>query len=196
MRVKGRPRRFRLSIRINSQLYLALQLAASTKHVTVSTLVEQMVWASLSKMASGNITERLRHVHALINEIVAEEGVQRFHAQGQGEETTRRDIRANVEGQDRRNPLSEKTTLALEQLYDLTQSERVKNTETRAAMYSVLARLATVNARILNNAAEEYVALEVHRLREEDKELEASTRELEERPQAEEKAESENHTVG
>jgi predicted DNA-binding ribbon-helix-helix protein len=68
-RVKGSPRRSRLSIRINSQLYLALQLAASTKHVTVSALVERMVWESLSKMASGNITERLRHVHALINEI-------------------------------------------------------------------------------------------------------------------------------
>ena len=54
-------------------------------------------------------------------------------------------------------------------------------------MYSVLARLAAVNARILNDAAKEQILAEIQHLREENQGLEASTRELEERVQTKER---------
>jgi hypothetical protein len=174
----GYKRSFQLHVKISSQLYLGLRGAAAAGGLTVSALVEEALWKFLSELASksgAQVFERLRHANSLIQEVVALAHKTPLMAEKDAENIHETDPR-----QRRRNQLSEKSSAAFEQVYDLCQSERLAGeNRMRAAMYAVLARLAAVNEIILQGASEEEVLKEIRRLNEERERFEEHTRKLE-----------------
>jgi hypothetical protein len=169
-----------LNINITAGLYLGIARDAKRKRTTISVIVEQALWKYLSKItSSGDISERLRYAHALVNGVIVtaskvplqdKKGPANIH------EKTQRQIR--------RNALSEKTHAALDAVSELAESEKLAaENQMRAAMYAVVASLATVDALILRDAAEEEILDEIAELREEAAKFEEATRELETRTQ-------------
>ncbi len=72
-RITGFPRRFRMQLHLSATQYLALQKAADYKHMTRSRIVEEALWAHLSKLTINmNIVERLRYANSLIHQALAE----------------------------------------------------------------------------------------------------------------------------
>lgn len=159
-------------------MFLNLHRAAALRRISVSEFVEESLERTLSKItASGDIIKRLRYAQALVNDVIIfarKEPLQGKKGPANIHEETARQIR--------RNELSDKTHAAMEQVYGLAQSEKLAaENQTRAAMYTVLASLATVDALILKDAADEEVLAEIAKLREEDAKFEETTRELESR---------------
>ena len=137
----------------------------------------------MSKLAShsaAHIFERLRHTNALIQEVVAtaykiplqtEKSVANIHE---------KDAR-----QSRRNQLSQKSSAAFDQVYELCQSESLaEKNEMRGTMYAILARLATANEMLLQGASEEEILKEIAQLNEERRRFEENTRKLEQQGKA------------
>jgi hypothetical protein len=126
--------------------------------------------------SSGNIYERLRAAHALVNEIIVfarKEPLQTKKGPSNIHEKTPRQLR--------RNEFSGKTHAAFDQIYDLAQSEKLaQENQVRVGAFMTLASLATIDALILMNAGEEVID-EIAKLREVDSKFEEATRELEAR---------------
>ena len=168
-------------MKASAQLYLGLNQAAKLKHTTVSGIIEEASWRLLSKITlSGNIYERLRGAHALVNEVVvlaSKVPLQEKKGPPNVHEKTQRQLR--------RNELSDKTHAAVDEVYELAQSEKLaKENQTRASMYAIIASLATIDALILKDAGEEEILDEIAALREADNKFEEATRELETRTQS------------
>jgi aminoglycoside phosphotransferase (APT) family kinase protein len=90
------------------------------------------------------------------------------------------DVHAKEARQERRNELSQKAHTATNQVFDIAQSEALaQENQVRAEMYRVLAHLATVDALILKDAAEEEILEAIEKLRREQREYEEATRKLE-----------------
>ena len=157
---------------------LACIEAAKLKHTTVSVIVEDASWEYLSSLAiSGNVVERLRHASSLITEVVVT--ANKLPLQ---EHKGPVDIHERKGRQERRNDLSEKTNAATSQVYELAQSEKLaEENQLRGTMYAILAHLATVNELILKDAAEEEILAEIDKLRQEQRDFEENTRQLEAR---------------
>jgi regulator of RNase E activity RraB len=91
------------------------------------------------------------------------------------------DIHTRETRQRRRNELSAKALEAFDQVYEIAQTEALAEAnELRIAAFEVLAHLAEVNSSILRDASEEEILAEMEKLREEQRNFEAATRELEE----------------
>jgi len=185
-KAKGRPRRMHLHVLISPQLQLSLMHEAARNHETVGMFVERALWKLLGQIAArkgARIVERLRHANALIEEVVALgspimiAGTVRIP----GQTTPPPDIHVKEPRQQRRNRISDKSSAAFDEVYDLAQTEAVaSNNKTRAMMYMVLARLAEVNEALLRGASEEEVLAEIAKLREEQERFEEATRVMEE----------------
>jgi len=187
--VHGRRRSAYLHIRLSSQLQLALKELAGLKHVTVSYLVERMLWKGLSKEAArkgAKLFARMHHANALLNAIVAETmsvtiagSVKALGEPERKPETE--DIHQAEMRQSRRNRTSRKVEAAIEEVYELAQSEALaEENQARAVFYAVLAHLALVSEHILQGASEEEVLMELRKLREDQERFEETTRKLEE----------------
>jgi hypothetical protein len=178
-RYKGNPRKLHLNIRITPQLQFALMNAAAINHVTVSHYVEDVLWKALSKEAArkgAKLHERLRHVNALIEQVIAE-GLAVTVA-GQAGSV---DIHTAGERQQRRNRISDKCEAALNEVYELAQSQALaQQNQTRAIFYAIFAQLAHVNETLLKGASDEEIMTEIQKLREEQERFEDATRQLEE----------------
>lgn len=177
-RIHGFPRRFQVHATVSAQLYLGLNEAANLKHTTVSGIVEAASWRYLSSLSlSGDVVQRLRQASSLITQVVVV--ANKLPLQ---EHKGSVDIHQRGGRQERRNELSEKTNSATSQVYELAQSEKLaEESQLRASMYAVLAHLATVNELILKDAAEEEILAEIDKLRQEQRNFEENTRQLEER---------------
>jgi hypothetical protein len=132
-------------------------------------LIEEAVWGFLSKLASrsgARIFQRLRYANTLIQEVVA------F--------AHKVPLQQGKDPQHRRDPLGQKTALAFDQVYELSQSETLAGeSEMRRTMYAVLATLATVNKMILDGASDEEIRQETQKLNGERLAFEEHTRRLE-----------------
>lgn len=182
-RRKGSRRRFKLIVRVNSRLYLTVHEAAVAKNRTMSSIVEEALWRFLGQLSmyeGAKVFERLRHAQALIDEVIA-----LAHKVPLQAEKSPTNIHEKEARQRRRNEISEKSTAAFDEIYDLCQSERLASeAEMRAVMYGLLARLAAANEALLEGASEEEVLVEIQKMREERQRFEKHTRELEARSQA------------
>ncbi len=180
-RITGFPRRFRMQLHLSATQYLALQKAADYKHMTRSRIVEEALWAHLSKLTINmNIVERLRYANSLIHQALAE--AYKLPLQEQKGPVN---IHETQTRQDRRNKLSQKMDTAFDQIYELSQSEQVAGqNQMRAVMYGLLTHMAATNEKILRGAAEEQILAEVTKLREEQRAFEEATRQLEEQAKA------------
>lgn len=130
----------------------------------------------------ARLYERLRHANALIDEVVALafaiEPAGRVQLPGQAAPA---DIHEKEPRHRRRNRISEKTSAAFDEVYDLAQTEALaSNNKTRATMYMVLARLAEVNEALLKDASDEEIMAEIEKLREDQERFEEATRIMEE----------------
>jgi len=181
-RITGHPRRFMLRTNISAQLYLGLSRAAQLKHVTDGKIIEEALWAYLSRLTlQGDIIQRIHHAQGLIDQVIAEAHKLPLQAQ-KGPPN----IHTTRERQERRNRISDKTTSAFNQIYELAQSEHLsEQNQMRAEMYAILARLATVNELILRGAAEEEILAELSEMREERNNFDEATRQLETRARTE-----------
>jgi len=181
-RITGHPRMFLLRTRISAQLYLGLSRAARLKRVTYGKIVEEALWAYLSKLTlQGDIIQRIRHAEGLIDQLIAE-----AHKLPLQKQKGPPNIHTPRERQDRRNSISDKTTSAFNQIYVLAQSEQLaEQSQMRAEMYAILARLASVNELILRGAAEEEILVELSQMREERHNFDEATRKLEARARTE-----------
>jgi hypothetical protein len=158
---------------------------AGVKHVTVSYFVERTLWKGLSKEAAkkgAKLFARMHHADSLINEIIAEfmaiRPAGRLRIPGQPEPEN---IHETESRQNRRNRVSQKVEAAIEEVYELAQSEALaEENQTRAVFYGVFAQLAQVNENILEGASNEEVLAEIEKLRQEQKRFEETTRKLEE----------------
>ena len=183
--VRGHRRSGRLHVRLSPQLQLALKEIAIVKHVTVSYFVERTLWKGLSKEAArkgAKLFARMHHADALIGEIIAEfmaprpAGHLRIPGQPEPENMHEAESRQN-----RRNRVSQAVEAAIEEVYELAQSEALaEENHARAVFYGLFAHLAQVNENILEGASEEEVLAEIEKLRQEQKRFEETTRKLEE----------------
>ena len=170
---------------ISPQLQLCLMNEAARNHATVAMIVEQMLWRAMGQIAArkgARLHERLRHANALIDEVVAEafpiEPAGHVQIPGQAAPV---DIHEKEPRHERRNRISEKTSAAFDEVYDLAQTEALASqNRTRAIMYMVLARLAEVNEALLKDASDEEVLAEIEKLREDQESFEEATRIMEE----------------
>ena len=180
-RITGFPRRFRMQLHLSASQYLALQKAADYKHMTRSRIVEEALWAHLSKLTiNSNMVERLRYANSLIHEALAE-----AYKIPLKEQKDAVNIHETQTRQERRNKLSQKMDTAFDQIYKLSQSEQVAGqNQMRAVMYGLLTHMAATNEKILRGAAEEEILAEVTKLREEQRLFEETTRQLEEQAKA------------
>lgn len=175
-RVLGHPRKFSLNIKITAQLYFGLLKVSKLKHRTMSVIAEDALWEYLSRLSnSGKVVERLRHASSLVTEVVIT--ASKLPLQEQKGPV---DVHERKGRQDRRNDLSEKTNAATSQVYELAQSEKLaEENQLRGSMYAILAHLTTVNELILRDAAEEEILAEIDKLRQEQRDFEENTRQLE-----------------
>jgi len=180
-RITGHPRRFRMQLLLSASQYLALQKAADYKHMTRSRIVEEALWANLSKLTiNTNIVERLLYANSLIHQALAE--AYKAPLQEQKGPVNIHEAQAR---QERRNKLSQKMDTAFDEIYELSQSEQVAaQNQMRAVMYALLTHMAATNEKILRGAAEEEILAEVTKLREEQRAFEEATRQLEEQAKA------------
>jgi len=180
-RITGFPRKFRIQLRLSATQYLALQESADYKHVTRNRLVEEALWAHLSKLAvNSNVLERLRYASSLIHQALAE--AYKIPLKEQKGPTNIHETQAR---QERRNKLSQKMETAFDQIYELSQSEQLAGqNQMRATMYGLLSHAAATNEMILRGAAEEEILAEITKLREEQRAFEEATRQLEEQTKA------------
>lgn len=180
-RITGFPRKFRLQLYFSATQYLALQKAADYKHMTRSRIVEEALWAYLSKLSvDSNIIERLHLANSLIHQALAEA----FKLPLQ-ERKDPMNIHETQTRQERRNRLSQKMEEAFDQIYELSQSEQIAGqNQMRAAMYRLLTHMAATNELILRGAAEEEILAELTKLREDQSAYEEATRHLEEQAKA------------
>lgn len=183
--VRGRRRKARLEMRLSPQLQLALKGMAGLKHVTVSYLVERMLWKGLSKEAArkgAKLFARMHHANALLSEIIAETTVISIAGQvtipGQ---PVPENVHEEEPRQRRRNRVCQKVEAAIDEVYELAQSEALaEENQARAVFYAVLAHLAQVNEHTLQGASDEEVLAEIRKLREDQERFEETTRKLEE----------------
>ena len=183
--MRGHRRSGQLHVRLSPQLHLALKEMADVKHVTVSYFIERTLWKGLSKEAArkgARLFARMHHANALISEVIAEfmtiSVAGHVTIPGQPEPE---DIHEAEPRQDRRNRVSKKVEAAIEEVYELAQTEALaEENQTRAVFYGVLAHLAQVNENTLQGAANEEVLAEIEKLRQEQKRFEETTRKLEE----------------
>jgi hypothetical protein len=180
-RITGFPRRFRMQLQFSASQYLALQKAADYKHMTRSRIVEEAIWAHLSKLTvNSDIVQRLRYANSLIHEALAE-----AYKTPLKEQKDAANIHENQTRHERRNKLSEKMNAAFDQIYELSQSEQVAGqNQMRAVMYALLTHMAATNEQILRGAAEEEILAEVSKLHEEQRAFEEATRQLEDQAKA------------
>ena len=158
---------------------------ADLKHVTVSYLVERMLWKGLSKEASkkgAKLFARMHHADALISDIIAEVmggGIRvAGHLTVPGEPENVHETEAR---QERRNRVSRKVEAAIDEVYELAQSEALaEENQARAVFYGVFGQLAQVNENILQGASDEEILVEIRKLRKEQERFEEATRKLEE----------------
>jgi hypothetical protein len=181
-RVTGFPRRFRMQVRLSATQYLALQKAADYKRMTRSRIVEEALWAHLSRLTvDSNILERLRYAGGLIHQSLAEAYKQPLKEE-KGPVANIHEAQAR---QERRNRLSQRMDAAFEAIYELSQSEQVAaQNQMRAAMYGLLTHMAATMEMILRGAAEEEILAEMSKLHEEQRAYEEATRQLEEQTKA------------
>ena len=181
-RITGHPRMFMLKTKISAQLYLGLNRAAQLKRVTIGKIVEEALWAYLSKLTlKGDIIQRIHHAQSLMDQLVAEACKVPLQAQ-KGPPN----IHSARERQARRNSISDKTTSAFNQIYELAQAEQItEQSQIRGVIYAVLARLASVNELILRGAAEEEILAELSQMGEERHNFDEATRQLEARARTE-----------
>lgn len=161
--------------------YLALQKAADYKHMTRSRIVEEALWAHLSKLTvNSNILDRLRYANGLIHQALAE-----AYKQPLQEHKGAANIHEAQARQERRNKLSQKMETAFDQIYELSQSEQLAgHNQMRATMYALLSHTAATNEMILRGAAEEEILAELSKLREKQRAFEEATKQLEEQAKA------------
>jgi hypothetical protein len=180
-RITGFPRRFRIQLRLSATQYLALQKAADYKHMTRSRIVEEALWAYLSKLTvNSNIMNRLRYANSLIHQALAEAYKQPLQEQKGSANIHEARVR-----QERRNKLFQKMETAFDQIYELSQSVQLAGqNQMRAAMYALLSHAAATNEMILRGAAEEEILGEISKLREEQRAFEEDMRQLEEQAKA------------
>jgi cobyrinic acid a,c-diamide synthase len=168
---------------ISAQLQYALTQAVMVRRRSKSLVVEDALWRELGRMTArdkAKLIQRLKYVDALISEIVAMTMI----VQVAGQVRVAGQATVNVHGkearQERRNELSQKIHAATNQVFDLAQTEALaEESKMRGEMYSILAHLASVDALILKDAAEEEILDAMEKLREEQREFEEATRELE-----------------
>ena len=183
--VRGHRRSVHLHVRLSPQLQLALREMADVKHATVSYLVERTLWKGLSKEAArkgAKLFARMHHADALIGGIIAEVMVVRpaGHVKIPGQPEAE-NIHAARTRQLRRNRISQKVEAAIDEVYELAQTEALaEDNRARAVFYGLLAQLAQVDENILQGASDEEVLAEIKKLREDQERFEETTRKLEE----------------
>ena len=161
-------------------------LEAARRRTSVGLVVEDVLWKALGQIAArkgARLQERLQHANALITQVVCSALTVRIAGDVQipGQKVPApADIHEKEERRRRRNLISQKAIAALEEVYDLAQTEALasQNRE-RAAMYMLLARLAEVNETTLRDASDEEIMVQIEKLREEQERFEEATRILE-----------------
>ena len=161
--------------------------AAANRDLSKSLIVEEALWREIGRMTlrdKSSLIQRLNYVDALITEIVATATSVRLAGRvkivGKPPVKAPVDVHAKEARQERRNELSQKAHTATNQVFDIAQSEALaQENQVRAEMYRVLAHLATVDALILKDAAEEEILEAIEKLRREQREYEEATRKLE-----------------
>ena len=124
------------------------------------------------------LIQRLKYVDSLITEIIAL--AMPVEPAGHVQPAGHVNVHTKDPRRERRNELSDKVHTATNQVFDLAQTEALaEENQMRAVMYGILAQLATVDALVLKDAAEEEILEAMEKLREEQREFEAATRELE-----------------
>jgi hypothetical protein len=143
-----------------------VQTSADTERprVTVATLYEKALRQYLSKTAAvkvAHLTQRLRYANMLSCDALAA-----AMTTGVAGRSPFANIHEKAPRQLSRNEISQKTTAAFDQVYDLAQTEILaEENQARGAMYETLAKLAEVNGALLMDASHEEVLEEVIALR-------------------------------
>ena len=189
-KVLGHARRFRLDLRISAQLQYALMEAAANRGLSKSLIVEEALWREIGRMTlrdKSGLIQRLRYVDALITGIIATATPVRLAGRvkilGKAPMKAPVDVHAKEARQERRNELSQKAHTATNQVFDIAQSEALaQENQVRAELYRVLAHLATVDALILKDAAEEEILEAIEKLKREQRVYEETARKLESEP--------------
>ena len=162
-RVRGHRRRFHLHAMVSAQLQLALMRAVQIRHRSKSMIVEEALWRELGRLSGrdkGAVTQRLKHLDALVSEIIAD--VRIMNASKELANKREQEARAQ-----RLNEVAEKIRASMNQIFDLVQTEPLAEADDRrAVMYRVLARLAVVSATLLEGATEGTTLAEADKLHE------------------------------
>jgi hypothetical protein len=168
---------------ISARLQYALMKAAANRCLSKSLIVEEALWREIGRLTvqdKGRVVQRLKYLGALISEIVAVGMVVVPVGELNVPGRTPGDMHSKESRRERRNELSQKVHTAMSQVFDLAQSEALaEENRMRAEMFRVLAQLASIDALILKDAAEEEVLEGIEKLREEEREYEEATRRLE-----------------
>jgi urease gamma subunit len=126
-------------------------------------IVEEALWRELGRLSgrdNGAVTQRLKHLDALVSEIIADVRIMNASK----ELANKREQEA---GAQRLNEVAEKIRASMNQIFDLVQTEPLAEADDRrAVMYRVLARLAVVSATLLEGAAEGTTLAETDKLHE------------------------------
>ena len=166
---------------VSAQLHYALMQAVRIRQRSKSLIAEEALWRELGRLTArdkSKLIQRLKYVDSLITEIVAL--AQSVEPVGQVQVAGHVNVHAKEARQERRNELSQKVHTATNQVFDLAQTEALaEENQMRAVMYGILAQLATVDALILKDAAEEEILEAMDKLRQEQRNFEEATRELE-----------------
>ena len=176
-----------MDLRLSAQLQYALMAAAGNRGLSKSLIVEEALWREIGRMTlrdKGSLIQRLKYVDALITGIITTGTplslAGRVKIPGKPPTMAPVDVHAKEARRERRNELSQKAHTAMNQVFDLAQSEALaQESQVRAGLYRVLAQLAMVDALILKDAAEEEILEAIEKLRREQREYEEATRKFE-----------------
>ena len=137
--------------------------AVQIRRRSKSMIVEEALWRELGRLSGRDtaaLTQRLKHLDALISQIIAD--VMAINAGKELVNKREQEVRGR-----RLNELPEKIRTSMNQIFDLVQTEPLADADQRrAVMFRVLARLAIVSATLLENAAEGSTLVEAEKLHE------------------------------
>ena len=156
--------------------------AVANRRLSKSLIVEEALWREIGRMTPRDKTrliQRMKYVDGLISEIIAI-GT-RVESAGEARiPGTPVDVHKKEARRERRNELSQKAHTAMNQLFDLAQSEALaQENQARAATYKLLAHVAAIDAQVLRDTTEEEILEAVEKLYAEQREYEEATRRLE-----------------
>ena len=162
--------------------------AVANRGLSKSLIVEQALWREIGRITARDkprLIQRMKYVDGLVSEIIAIGLGVKSAGEVRVVSGTPVNVHRKEARQERRNELSEKAHTAMNQLFDLAQSEALaQDNQMRAAMYKLLGQLASIDAQILRDTTEEEILEAMEKLYAEQRQYEEATRELEEEAKA------------